>query len=137
MLTKEEKTILSKFSIWFSKGLPVYRYSNSCSYFNNMLITNNSEEYKYIESHIDTSKLDYRRDVNHYPMIIYEKYVIKNHCIYDISFETVQKEIYGEGPSDCVYCNFNMRKNNDIFNCYCHICFHYMNKRIIRPNTIN
>lgn len=130
MLTQEKKNILSKFTIWFSKDIPVYKYSNSCSYYNNMLITNNSVEYKYIESHIDINQLDYIRDVNNYPMIVYRKYLIKNHCIYDVSFTFVREEKYGEGPFDCIYCNFNMRFNNNIFNQYCPKCFHDINKRI-------
>lgn len=137
MLSEEQKNILSCFTLVFSKGLPIYKYSDSCSYYNNMLITNNSNEPAYIESHIDIDKLIYVRDLNNYPMIVYENYFIKNHCIYDISFELLQSETYGEGPFDCGYCKFNMRKNNNIFNHYCFMCFRHIKQRIVNHKTIN
>ena len=135
MLSEAKKEILSNFSVGIRHGLPVYKYKNSCSYYNNMLITNISKESAYIEDHIHIDQFECARDLNNYPMIVYENYFIKNHCIYDISFEFIQEETYGEGPFDCGYCSFNMRRNNNIFNHYCARCFYNIEKRIIYRNT--
>ena len=136
-LTNKEKNILSCLSLRFDNDIPIYNYKSSYSYcpVDNIVMCTNSKDSKYMEKYIDIEKLQWTRDLNRYPVIIYEDYYIKNHCIYDVSLDFVQEETYGEGPHDCGRCAYNMRRNNNIFKNYCAACFHTIEKRIIDRYT--
>lgn len=132
-LTNKEKNILSKLSLRFDNNIPIYTYKSTYSYSasDNIVMSTNSKDTKYMEKYIDIEKLQWTRDLNRYPIIIYRDFYIKNQCIYDISLDFIQEETYGEGPYDCVRCAYNMRRNNNIFKNYCAACFHSIEKRII------